>query len=61
MAFVITFLQELIQGHGVVEGIREGDFVNYLVLGVFVVSVAGLTAWLAYQGDDEFVDSIDSL
>jgi hypothetical protein len=58
MAFTLIFLQELIQGHGVVEGIRDGDFVNYAFLGFFAVGVTGLTAWLALQGDDKFVDSI---
>lgn len=58
MAFILIFLQELIQGHGVVEGLRDGNFVDYSFLGFFAISTAGLTAWLALQGDDEFTDSI---
>lgn len=54
----MIFLQELIQGHGVVEGIRDGDIVNTIFLGVFAVGVIGLSAWLAIKGDDDFVDSI---
>lgn len=55
MAFVIVFLQELIQGKGVFEGLAQGDPVNTAFLGVFGVSLFGLTAWLAIQGDDDFV------
>ncbi|GAX24570.1 hypothetical protein FisN_4Hh089 [Fistulifera solaris] len=55
MAFVIVFLQELVQGKGVFEGLAQGDPVNYAVLGMFGVSLVGLTAWLAIQGDDDFV------
>lgn len=55
MAFVLTFLQELIQGKGVVQGITEGDPVNLAALGAFAVTVVGLTAWLAIQGDDDYV------
>jgi hypothetical protein len=54
----MIFLQELIQGHGVVEGIRDGDIVNYIFLGGFAIGVVGLTVWLAIKGDDKFVDSI---
>lgn len=55
MAFVVVFLQELIQGKGVVDGLAQGDPVNFAVLGMFGVSLVGLTGWLAYQGDDDFV------
>ena len=55
MAFVVVFLQELIQGHGIVEGLQKGDPVNLAGVGVFAVSLVGLTAWLALQGDDDYV------
>ena len=55
MAFVVTFLQELITGKGVVQGIQEGDPSNIAGLAAFGVSVVGLTAWLAIQGDDDYV------
>lgn len=55
MAFVTVFLQELIQGKGVFVGLAQSDPVNFAVLGMFGVSLVGLTAWLALQGDDDFV------
>lgn len=55
MAFVLVFLQELIQGKGVVQGIAEGDPVNLAAVGAFAVTVVGLTGWLALQGDDDYV------
>mmetsp|Transcript_1326 Transcript_1326/g.1833 ORF Transcript_1326/g.1833 Transcript_1326/m.1833 type:complete len:136 (-) Transcript_1326:225-632(-) len=58
MGFTITLLQELITGKGVIQGIQDGDALNIAFLGVTVVSVVGLSAWLAIQGDDEFVDEL---
>lgn len=55
MAFVIVFIQELIQGKGVFDGLAQGDPVNIAFLGLFAVSLFGLTAWLAIQGDDDYV------
>ena len=55
MAFVVIFLQELIQGKGVIEGVRQGDALNLAFAGVTFVAVAGLTAILALQGDDDYV------
>jgi hypothetical protein len=55
MAFVIVFLQEVIQGKGVIQGIKEGDPVNLAGVGLFVVTAVGLTAWLAIKGDDDYV------
>ncbi|GKZ00261.1 hypothetical protein MPSEU_000979000 [Mayamaea pseudoterrestris] len=55
MAFVIVFLQELIQGKGVIQGIQEGDPLNLVGVAFFAVSALGLTAWLAIKGDDDFV------
>ena len=55
MAFVVVVLQELVQGKGVFEGLAQGDPVNFAVLGMFGVSLVGLTAWLAIQGDDDYV------
>lgn len=45
--------QELITGKGVIAGVQEGNVVNLAVLGATVVSVVGLTAFLAFKGDDE--------
>ena len=55
MAFVVTFLQELITGKGVVQGIQEGDPVNMAFLAAFAVSLVGLTGWLAIKGNDDYV------
>jgi len=55
MAFVVVLLQELVQGKGVVQGVQEGDPFNLAVLGAFVVTVVGLTGWLAIKGDDDYV------
>ena len=55
MAFVLTFLQELITGKGVVQGIQEGDPVNLACVAAFAVTVLGLTTWLAIKGDDDYV------
>ncbi len=54
MAFVLTFLQELIQGKGVFQGIAEGNPINYAFLALFAVSTIGLTAFLAIKGDDDY-------
>ena len=54
MAFVWVFLQELITGKGVFQGIQEGDLFFQANLVIFSVCVVGLTGWLAYQGDDDF-------
>ena len=56
MAFVVTFLQELIQGKGVIEGLQEGNAVNVACLALTGLSVLGLTGWLALQGDDDYVN-----
>jgi uncharacterized membrane protein len=53
MAFVVVFLQELIVGKGVIEGIQEGNIFNYIMLGAFAVSTLGLTAFLAIKGSDD--------
>jgi hypothetical protein len=55
MAFVLVFLQELIQGKGVVQGLLQGDPVNLACASAFAVVVVGLTGWLALQGDDDYV------
>jgi hypothetical protein len=56
MAFTVIFLQELITGKGVIEGIQNGDIVNLAFLGVAVVSTVGLTAFLASKGTEEYAD-----
>lgn len=55
MAFVFVFLQELVQGKGIIEGIQQGDPVNMAALALAGVSIVGLTAFLAIQGDDDYV------
>ena len=55
MAFVIVFLQELITGKGVVQGLQEGDPVNMAAVAAVAVTVVGLTGFLALQGDDDYV------
>lgn len=52
MAFVIVLLQELITGKGVIQSIQDGDVSGYAGLGFFVVSIVGLTAFLASKGDE---------
>jgi hypothetical protein len=54
MAFVFVFLQELIQGKGVIEGLREGDPVNIACAGAFAVTLLGLTAFLAFKGNNDY-------
>jgi SNF family Na+-dependent transporter len=56
MAFTVVFLQELITGKGVIEGIQNGNVINMAFLGGTVLSIVGLTAFLASKGDDEFAD-----
>jgi hypothetical protein len=54
MAFVLVFLQELIQGKGVIQGFQDGDFVNIAGVGSFAITVLGLTAFLAIKGVDDY-------
>jgi len=54
MAFVWIFLQELVTGKGVLQGIDEGNWFFLLNAGLFGVAVVGLTGWLAIQGDDDY-------
>lgn len=56
MAFVFVFIQELITGKGVVQGLQEGNALNIACLGVAIVSTVGLTVWLAIQGTEEYSD-----
>jgi len=56
MAFVFVFLQELIQGKGVVQGLQEGDPINTAGVAAFLVCAGGLTAFLAFKGDDDYVN-----
>jgi hypothetical protein len=55
MAFVFVVLQELIQGKGVIQGLQEGDPANIAGLGAFLVTIAGLTGFLALKGDNDYV------
>ena len=54
MAFVWIFLQELVTGKGVIAEIQKGDGLFVANAGLFGITVVGLTAWLAYQGDDDY-------
>jgi hypothetical protein len=56
MCFVAVFAQELITGKGVIEGIQEGNPVNLAFFGATVVTILGLTVFLAIKGKDDFVD-----
>lgn len=56
MVFVIVFLQELIQGKGVIQGIQEGDPLNLAGLGVAALVTLGLTGFLALKGSISYVD-----
>lgn len=55
MAFVVVFLQEVVSGKGVIQGIQEGDPVNLAALGITAVVTVGLTGFLALQGSDDYV------
>lgn len=55
MAFVLVFLQELIQGKGVIQGLQEGDPVNIASAAAFAVFLLSFTAFLAIKGDDDYV------
>ena len=54
---MIVFVQELIQGKGVVQGVSEGDPINLATLGLVVVTTVALTGFLAVQGDDDYVNN----
>jgi hypothetical protein len=54
MAFTWIFLQELITGKGVVQGIQEGDLFFIANAVVFGVLLAGLTGFLALQGSNDY-------
>jgi hypothetical protein len=56
MAFVVVFIQELIQGKGVVQGFQDGDPANIAGLAGFAVVTLGLTAFLAIKGKSDYVD-----
>lgn len=54
MAFVWVFLQELVTGKGIFKGIEEGDWFFIANAGLFGLTLAGLTAWLAIKGEDDY-------
>ena len=54
MAFVWVFLQELVTGKGVVQGVQEGDLFFLANAGLFSILVVGLTGFLALKGDDDY-------
>jgi hypothetical protein len=55
MGFVLVFLQELIQGKGVIQGIQEGDPIDLACLAAAGVTILGFTVFLAIKGDDDYV------
>lgn len=56
MCFVVVLLQELITGKGVVQGLQEGNPLNVAMAGITMVSLAGLTIFLAIKGKDKFIN-----
>ena len=57
MGFIIIFLQELVTGKGVIQGFNDGDLISYFLFGFTVLSVVGLTAWLAIEDANKtFID-----
>ena len=57
MGFVVVFIQELATGKGVVAGFQDGDLLSYIMTGLTVVSVVGLTVWLAIEDSNRsFID-----
>ena len=56
MAFTFVFLQELIFGKGVVQGLTESDPIFIACAVLFFVSVGGLGLFLAIKGPDNYVD-----
>eukprot|EP00980_Cylindrotheca_fusiformis_P011175 scaffold2563_cov124-Cylindrotheca_fusiformis.AAC.6 len=58
MAFVWIFLQELITGKGVIQGIQEGNLFYIVNAGIVGVSVLALTVWLAIKGDNDFTKDV---
>ena len=55
MGFTFVLLQELITGKGVVQGLQEGNPFNMVCLGIGVVGILGLTAFLAVKGKESDV------
>lgn len=53
MGFTVVLLQELITGKGVIQGLSDGDFVSYALLGATLLSVVGLSAFLAFKGKEK--------
>merc|ERR1712115_481157 len=49
MGFIVIFLQELVTGKGVIQGLRDGDLFSYFLAGLTFLSVVGLTVWLAIE------------
>jgi hypothetical protein len=58
MCFIAVFAQELISGKGVIQGIQEGDVFNLACLGATVLTILGLTVFLAIKGEDSYVDKM---
>ena len=54
MAFVWIFLQELVTGKGVIQGINEGNNFFIANAGLFGLAVVGLTGFLALKGDNDY-------
>ncbi|CAB9509120.1 Transcriptional regulator [Seminavis robusta] len=56
MAFLVIFIQELVQGKGVIQGFQEGDPANVAGFAGFFLTIAGLTGFLALKGKNDYVD-----
>jgi hypothetical protein len=56
MAFVLVFVQELIQGKGIIQGMRDGDPINVAGLGLVAFVTLAFTAFLALKGEDDYVE-----
>lgn len=56
MGFTLVFIQELIQGKGVIQGIQEGNPVNLAIFAATVVFLVGFTGFLALKGENSYVD-----
>jgi hypothetical protein len=56
MSFVAVLLQEAITGKGVIQGISEGE-PFYVACFIFtMMSIGGLSLFLAFKGADNYVD-----
>ena len=57
MCFVFIFIQELVQGKGVVQGLQEGDPVNLVAAVATGASILALTAVFVIKGKNDYVSN----